>query len=294
MLALAATVESRSEHPLAGAVLRASEAHAVAWAQPEGFQALPGRGTSGIVDGASIFVGSPRDVGGAVGASVMARIETFRRAGKTALVVERDGELAGIIAVADQARPDAARTVAALRAAGMRQVVMLTGDHAVTAQAIAAKVAIDDVRAELLPERKAEAVRALLSANGRVVMVGDGINDAPALATATVGVAMGAMGSDTAIETADIALMGDDLLKLPALIRLSRATLATIRANITFSLAVKAVFLALTLVGVVNLWLAILADTGAALLVIANAMRLLRFQANRALPRDDDPAVTAA
>jgi Cd2+/Zn2+-exporting ATPase len=183
---------------------------------------------------------------------------------------------AGFIAVADTIRPEAAAAVAALKAAGVRRVVMLTGDNRATAEAVAAAVGVDEVRAELLPEDKVRAIEELEQTLGPTAMIGDGVNDAPALARATLGVAMGAAGTDAAIETADVALMGDDLSKLAWSISHARATVRVIQANIAFALAVKGVFAVLTFVGLASLWGAIAADMGASLLVVANALRLLR------------------
>jgi Cd2+/Zn2+-exporting ATPase len=185
----------------------------------------------------------------------------------------------GLVAVADTVRPEARAATAALKAAGIRRTVMLTGDNERTAAAIAAQAGVDEARANLLPDDKVRAVEQLLAEYGAVAMVGDGVNDAPALARATVGIAMGGAGTDQALETADVVLMGDDLLKLPFAIRLSRQTLAVLRQNIAFSLALKAVFMALVLGGAATLWMAVFADVGASLIVIANGMRLLRAKA---------------
>lgn len=280
VLTLAAAVESQSEHPLAGAVLRAAQEQGLRPAQPRDFEALTGRGAQARVAGELVVVGN-LSLFPTADEAVQARVAALQAEGKTVLLVGRAAVPEGLIAVADQLRPGVARVVARLRDAGVRAIVMLTGDNERTAQAVARRVGITAVRANLLPEHKTTAIRELLAEHGPVAMVGDGVNDAPALATASVGIAMGAAGSDTALETADVALMADDLGKLPYLIRLSRSALGIIRANIAFSLVVKAVFLALTLAGLANLWLAIFADTGAALLVISNSMRLLRF-------RDDD------
>jgi len=179
-------------------------------------------------------------------------------------------------------RPEARESVRALRAAGLRHVALLTGDNEPTARAVALETGVDEVRAELLPAEKVAAVEALGARYGAVAMVGDGVNDAPAMARAAMGVAMGAAGTDAAIEAADVALMGDDLSKLPWLVRHSRRTLAVIRQNVVFSLAVKALFVVLTLAGHASLWAAIAADTGASLLVIFNGLRLLRSEASRA------------
>jgi Cd2+/Zn2+-exporting ATPase len=180
-----------------------------------------------------------------------------------------------LIAVADAVRPEAKGIVADLHAAGIEHVIMLTGDNKATAERIAAETGVDEVRAELLPEQKVDAVEALVARYGAVAMIGDGVNDAPAMARANVGIAMGAIGSDAAIETADIALMQDDLSRLPWLIRHSQATLAVIRQNIAFSIGVKVVFTVLTILGAASLWGAIAADLGASLLVVLNGLRLL-------------------
>jgi len=182
----------------------------------------------------------------------------------------------GLIALADTLRPQAGDLIVALHAVGVEHVIMLTGDNQATAEAIARETGVDEIRAELLPEDKVQAVEELVDRYGMVAMVGDGVNDAPAMARASFGIAMGAMGTDAAIETADIALMTDDLSKLPWLICHSRRTLGIIRQNIGFSLGVKLIFVVLTFTGFASLWGAIAADVGASLLVVANALRLLR------------------
>jgi Cd2+/Zn2+-exporting ATPase len=188
----------------------------------------------------------------------------------------REGRPIGAIGVADQVREAARESLELLRAHGIRKIAMLTGDHSGAAQALAGSLGIDDVRAGLLPGDKAAAVEALRKAHGPLAMVGDGVNDAPALATADVGIAMGAAGSAAALETADVALMADELAKISYAVRLSRATARNIRANIAFSLALKAAFLVMAIAGAATLWMAVTADMGASLLVIANALRLLR------------------
>jgi len=192
------------------------------------------------------------------------------------VLVGDESHVCGLVTLADTLRPGAAETLRALRAAGVEHIVMLTGDNAGTARTIAAATGVDEVHAELLPADKVRVLDGLVAKYGRVAMVGDGVNDAPALARATLGVAMGAAGSDAAIETADVALMSDDLHKLAWLVGHSRRTLAIIRQNVTFSLVVKAVFVVLTFVGSASLWAAIAADMGASLLVILNGLRLLR------------------
>jgi Cd2+/Zn2+-exporting ATPase len=190
--------------------------------------------------------------------------------------VAREGRPLGIIALADRTRESAADAIDMLRRQGVQHVVMLTGDNHASAEALARDIGVDETHAELLPHDKVAVVQALKQKYGTVAMVGDGVNDAPALAAADVGIAMGAAGTDAALETADIALMADELLKIPFAIRLGRATLRNIRVNVTLSLALKAIFLALAVTGSATLWMAVVADMGASLLVIANGMRLLR------------------
>jgi Cd2+/Zn2+-exporting ATPase len=202
-------------------------------------------------------------------------------AGGTSVVVGNDEHVCGLIGLRDGIRPGTRSVLAELRAVGIRRIVMLTGDNQGTANVVGAETGVDELRAELLPEDKVTAVESLVAEFGTVAMVGDGVNDAPAMARATIGIAMGAVGSDAAIETADIALMADDLAKLPWLIRHSRRTLSIIRQNIGFSLAVKLLFTVLTFAGIASLWGAIAADMGASLLVVFNGLRLLRDQRSR-------------
>jgi Cd2+/Zn2+-exporting ATPase len=238
---------------------------------------LPGKGVAGQFQGDGFWLGSHRYLleRGQETAEISARAEAFERQGRTVVVIGNSAHVCGLIALADTVRPTARGAIEALRAGGIAHLVMLTGDNRATALAIAEEVGIDEVRAELLPEDKVAAVEGLVSEYGTVAMVGDGVNDAPAMARASFGIAMGAMGSDAAIETADIALMTDDLAKLPWLIGHSKRTLAIIRQNIVFALGVKAVFVVLTFAGFATLWGAIAADVGASLLVVANALRLL-------------------
>ncbi len=287
VLQVAAAVEARSEHPLARAVVRQAAARSLAYRPAEGFRAVLGRGAEGQVHGRTAWVGNPAlfaDAGIALPAAATGRAIELEQAGNTVMLVHgapapgHEPELLGLVAVADTMRPEAPAAMAALRAAGIRHTVMLTGDNERTARAIAGPAGVDDVRANLLPEGKVAAIEKLLAEYGRVAMVGDGVNDAPALARATVGIAMGGAGTDQALETADIVLMGDDLLKLPFAIRLSRQTLSVLRQNIAFSLLVKAVVMVLVLTGTATLWMAVFADMGTSLIVIANGMRLLRVK----------------
>ena len=203
-------------------------------------------------------------------------IESLARTGRTVVVIGNETHVCGFIALADRIRAESATAVAELRAAGIEHVVMLTGDNRGTAEVIGRETGVAEIRADLLPADKLEAIGELVSRYKDVAMIGDGINDAPALSRATLGIAMGAAGSDTAMEAADVALMSDDLSKVPWLIRHSRRMMGIIRTNITLSLVVKAVFVVLTMLGHASLWAAIAADMGVSLLVIFNALRLLQ------------------
>jgi Cd2+/Zn2+-exporting ATPase len=288
LLALAAAVEARSEHPLAQAIVEQARAFGVdgTYAPAESVEALAGLGVRGHAAGHDVTVGSHAHIHGDTHtasfcdqASFCNEVAEATAKGQTIVLVEDAccGRQ-GYVAVADALRETAPQVVADLRRAGIRRTVMLTGDSEDAARAIAAEVGVDEFHAGLLPEQKVEAVEGLLAQYGQVGMVGDGINDAPALARASVGIVMGAAGSDAALETADIALMGDDLTKLPFTMRLSRRALAIIRQNIAFSLLIKAVFLALALAGAATLWMAVFADMGASLLVTLNGMRVLGYK----------------
>jgi len=283
ILRLAAAVESRSEHPLARAIVAAAEQRGIAFTPAEDFQALTGRGARAWLNGRQVTIGNRTllsEVGIPLLEPLRTQVERLEEEGKTVMVVATMANgrhsVAGLIAVADTVRPDAREAVAALKRSGVRRTVMLTGDNERTATAIAAQVGIDEVRANLLPERKVGAVEGLLAEYGQVAMVGDGVNDAPALARATVGIAMGGAGTDQALETADIVLMADDLSKLPFAMHLSRRTLRVVQQNIVFSLLVKAAFMGLAIPGLATLWMAVFADVGASLIVILNGMRLLK------------------
>ena len=278
LLALAAGVEAHSEHPLARAIVRAAKRDRLVLPVTTGFTAIPGQGGSAALDGQMIYVGSPRLFASLNGCQQDGQtVEAIEAQGKTAILVGTAERLLGLIALEDQLRPASRRAVADLRAAGIRHVALLTGDNRVTAEAIATQVGADTVRAELLPEQKLAAVHALRMEFGSLAMVGDGVNDAPALAAASVGIAMGATGSDVALETADVALMADDLSKLPQIMRLGRQAIRVIRQNIAIALAIKAVAIAAVFPGWLTLWLAVLGDMGASVLVTLNGMRLLRW-----------------
>lgn len=277
LLRLAAALEARSQHPIAHAVLAKAIELKIAAEPAESVQAIMGRGVTGRVAGRQVWLGSRRYIEerGVSSDMVLERADALSNAGRTIVAIGEGEDVWGFIAVADAVRPEAKDIVAALHRAGVKHVVMLTGDNRATAEAIAKQTGIDEVQAELLPGDKVAAVEDLVRRHGSVAMVGDGVNDAPAMGRANLGIAMGAMGSDAAIETADVALMSDDLSKLPWLVRHSRATLAVIRQNVGFSIAVKLVFTALTVIGLASLWGAIAADVGASLLVVLNGLRLL-------------------
>jgi Zn2+/Cd2+-exporting ATPase len=278
ILALAASLEARSEHPIGRAIVTRAREAGLAIAPGEAFQALPGRGAEATIAHVPAIVGNHRlfDERRLCTPAIHERIEALAASGRTPILVGWGGQAVGIISVADRLREASRDAVDLLRRQGLGRIVMLTGDTAATARAIGDETGVDEVRADLLPEDKVTAIEELRRAHGAIAMIGDGVNDAPALATADVGIAMGVAGTDAALETADVALMGDELLKVPYAFRLSRATLRTIKVNIAFSLGLKAVFLVLALGGLATLWMAVVADTGASLLVVANGLRLLR------------------
>ena len=281
LLALAADVEARSEHPLTNAIVEAAREQGHRVVPATDFQSLPGRGAQASRNGEQILIGNPRlfeerEIPLVPAARPIAELQNQ---GKTVMIIGTSTYLLGLIAVADALRKNSPASVAELKRSGIRHTILLTGDNSVTAAAVAAEVGVDEYRAELLPEDKLAAIHELRRQYGKVAMVGDGINDAPALALSTVGIAMGGAGADTALETADIVLMADDLSKLPFLIRLSRQTLTIIRQNIAFSLLVKVLAILAVFPGWLTLWLAILADMGATLLVAMNSLRLLTVKA---------------
>jgi Cd2+/Zn2+-exporting ATPase len=276
LMALAAGVESGASHPLGQAICAEAERRGVEAAATTGGRALPGKGAEASIDGVTISVGSPRlaNERGALTDNVRTRVTKLEAQGKTVVIVLREDVPQGLIALRDEPRADAADAVAQLRGLGISSV-MLTGDNPRTAQAVAEGLGIEH-RSELMPEDKVTAIRDLTT-DARVMMIGDGINDAPALAAAHVGVAMGS-GTDVALETADAAILRNRVTDVPGKIRLARATMSNIRQNIAIALGLKAVFLVTTVLGVTGLWIAILADTGATVLVTMNALRLLFFR----------------
>ncbi len=285
LLALATAIERRTSHPLADAVVRAAEARSLAGVyQPaQAVELLAGRGVRGRVADREITLGSHVlfDEAFPHAEALCADVRTLEASGQTTMLLAEDQQVRGYIALADVARPSAQRVIAELNDLGL-STVMLTGDHASAAASIAGEVGVTDVRAGLLPDEKVEAVEALRSRHEHVAMVGDGVNDTPALAAASVGVAMGGAGSPQALETADVVLMADDLTQLPFVVRLSRLARRLIQQNVALSFGVKLIFLALALLGLTSLWVAILADVGMALLVTLNGMRAGKMRAGRA------------
>lgn len=284
ILRIAAGLDAQSTHPLAQAVVTYAKEKGIEPDAATDFQSVTGRGAKGTIGTHAYFVGNHRMAHelGVCSPELEAKLSEIEASARSVVVVGHQphadcaGEALGILAVGDTIRGNAREAIAAIHAAGVNKIVMLSGDNARTAQSIAKEAGIDEAHGDLLPDQKIEKVRTLAQSHGGVGMIGDGVNDAPALAAATVGFAMGAGGTDTAIETADVALIKDDLLMVAKAIRMGKRVVGVIRFNIIFSLAVKAVFLVLALLGETSLWLAVLADTGATLLVVANALRLLR------------------
>lgn len=282
MLALAGAVESRSEHPLARAVVSEMEARGLAhrYSPAVAVQALAGQGVQGTVDGSVITVGSHallhQPIDGCE--SLHALVEAAESGGQTVMLIRRDNRVLGFVSVADTPRPGSREALQALKNIDPKvRTVMLTGDNPTVAQAIAEHSGeIDEVLAGLMPDEKLDAIRDLQSRHGAAAMIGDGVNDAPALAAATVGIAMGGAGTAQAMETADVVLMRDDLARLPEAVSASRRAKSIVQQNIAFSLAIKAAFLLLSLFGAATLWMAVFADMGASLLVTLNGMRMLR------------------
>ncbi|PSP98274.1 cadmium-transporting ATPase, partial [Halobacteriales archaeon QS_4_70_19] len=308
VLQTAASLEARSEHPIAEAIVDAADEAGVETADASDFESLTGKGVRATVDGETRYVGKPglfEELGVSLdhvhiatdgGVTLEGQpcdhgeyydlegdtIADLQREGKTVILVGTAERITGVIAVADEVRSEAKQTVERLHELGVEHIVMLTGDNETTAQAVGETADVDEVRAEFLPEDKAEAVAALDDEYGGVAMVGDGVNDAPALATATVGVAMGAAGTDTAVESADVALMGDDLLKLPYLYALSGKANGVIRENIWASIGVKALLAIGVPFGLVNVAVAVVVgDMGMSLGVTTNALRLARIKPER-------------
>ncbi len=279
-LTLAAALDAQTTHPIARAVV---DGHAQAGLGPlpdvTDFEALPGMGVKGRIGQTLYYLGNHRLIEslGVCNANVEAALDRLESQARTAIVLASETQALAVLAVADTLREESREAISRLAQMGV-STIMLTGDNRATAQVIGQQAGVTDVRAEMLPEDKWQAVSSLRETFGHVGMVGDGINDAPALAAADVGFAMGVTGTDSALETADVTLMDDDLRKLPAFLMLSRRSATVLKQNIAVALAIKAVFFALAVVGLASLWMAVFADVGASLLVIANGMRLLRIK----------------
>lgn len=284
ILQLAASLDVHSEHPIAEAIVMQwrknnSENSLLPVDQ---FEAIPGRGVAGVVNGQYYFLGNHRmaEEKGICNSEIETKLKHLEQAGKTTIVVGTKENVIGILAVADTSRESSQPTIKALHQLGLKSI-MITGDNPTTAQTIAKNLGIDDVRANLLPEDKLKVIDELLKQYGMVGMIGDGINDAPALAKASIGFAMGKAGTDVALETADIALMEDNLNKLPFFVRLSRRTWHKLMENISLSIGIKAIFFILALFGLASLWMAIFADMGASLIVVINGLRLIHFNTTK-------------
>jgi Cd2+/Zn2+-exporting ATPase len=276
VLSVAASLESRSEHPIGRAIVDRAVAVGIQFAEGQRFQALPGLGAEAVLASGRAVIGSHRffESRALCTEAVHARMADVEASGATPVFVGRDGAALGVIGLTDQMRDSASRVVGDLRAAGIEHVVMLTGDSRRAAQVARKASGVDEVYADLMPDDKVRLLGLLKDEHEVVAMVGDGINDAPALSAADVGIAMGT-GTGVALETADVALIGSDLSRLPLAVALSRRTLRIIKANVAIAIGLKAAFVGLTIIGGATLWMAVLADTGASLLVVANALRLL-------------------
>ena len=276
ILSIASGIEKFSEHPVAQSIV--TKAQGILPIKAVNFKALVGKGVQGTVNEKIIYIGNSRlfeELQCSL-LSVDSIIEQLEKQGKTVMIIGTSDTLYGILAVADTVRENSLSAIAFLRKVGIKAVIMLTGDNKRVANAISDRLGLDAYYSDLLPEDKVITVQQLAKQYEKVAMVGDGVNDAPALAIADIGIAMGAAGSDVALETADIALMSDDLGKLAYIMQLSQKTLSIIKQNIAFAIVVKVIFLAMTLFGVGNLWMAVFADTGASMLVTLNGMRLVR------------------
>jgi Cd2+/Zn2+-exporting ATPase len=279
VLRVAAAVERQSQHPLAAAVVRHAAAAGLALPDASPMESVTARGVRATVEGALVEIGSLRmwNDSLAVPDSVGAAVAALQQAGRSVVVVRHGARWLGVIGMADRPRPSVRAVITALRSFGVWPVVMLTGDNRGVGEAIAREVGIDEVRADLLPEDKVEALRVLRRRHGDIAMVGDGVNDAPALAQATVGIAMGAAGTAAALEAADVALMNDDLGQVVFAVGLARRTRTIIRQNLVIALGVIGILMVVTVSGLVGLGVAVFFHEGSTLVVIANALRLLAY-----------------
>ena len=282
ILSVVAALESKSQHPLASSIVQKAELENIPYKELDvtNFSSLTGKGIKGTINNTTYYIGSPKlfKEFNELSSTELEQVQTLQEQGKTVMVIGTNQIVIALIAVADEVRESSKSVISKLHNIGIRSTIMLTGDNNATAKAIGEQIGVTNVKSELMPEDKLTYIKEFRKTYGKVAMVGDGVNDAPALAASTVGIAMGGAGTDTALETADIALMGDDLKKLPYTIKLSRRALTIIKQNISFSLAIKLLALLLVVPGWLTLWIAILADVGATLLVTANGLRLLRVK----------------
>jgi len=281
-LAVITSLESYSHHPLASAILKKADEKAIPYKSisVHNFTSSTGKGIQGDIEGVTYLVGSPKlFLDDLTDSQVISEAYLkLQQEGKTVMLFGTKEEVLAVIAVADEGRASSKTVISKLHDLGIKHTIMLTGDNATTAQSIGKQVGVTDIKGDLMPEEKLDYIKSLKQTYGKVAMIGDGVNDAPALAASTVGIAMGGAGTDTALETADVALMGDDLQKLPFIVKLSRQTLTVIKQNITFSLVIKLIALLLVIPGWLTLWIAILADMGATLLVTFNGLRLMKIK----------------
>lgn len=281
LLSLAAGAESRSAHPLAQAIVRSARTRNLSASVMDEVESLTGRGLRAVSNGKTVWIGNQKLMNEAnvpLSPDALNHEQSFQQSGKTLMWVAVDKTAVGLIALADTLRSEAASTIKALKATGVSHTIMLTGDNARSAFAIAKEIGLTEFRADLMPDDKLTIIRELVSEYGQVAMIGDGVNDAPALANATVGIAMGGAGTDVALETADVALMGDDLSKLPFAVGLGRATRNIIMQNLFISLGVIALLIVTSLTGIVSIGIAVIFHEGSTLVVVANALRLLGYQ----------------
>ncbi|PAV28236.1 heavy metal translocating P-type ATPase [Virgibacillus profundi] len=278
ILGISRAIEEFSQHPLASAIIRKAKQDSVETYTADDFQSITGKGATAVINSTDYYIGSPNlfEEMFEIPIDLKEKIKTIQIQGKTVMLLGTKQEVKGLIAVADQIRKGSQSIIQKLHKLGIKKTVMLTGDNQTVGNAIGKKLGLSETKAELLPQDKLTSIKALSEQSGNVAMVGDGVNDAPALAAATTGIAMGGAGTDAAIETADIALIADDLEKLPYTIALSRKTLAIIKQNISFSLALKVAALLLVIPGWLTLWLAIFADMGATIIVVLNSLRLMK------------------
>jgi Cd2+/Zn2+-exporting ATPase len=276
ILRLAASIEKMSQHPVGNAIVRSAEENGISLKTAEDFHSIPGKGAIGKIDGKEILVGNQALFDGA-GTSLNSEMsEKMEGISDTAVLIGTKERVSGIITISDSIRPESKSALISLKKVGIKNSVLITGDNRHTAAKVGGEIGIDEIKAELMPEEKVKVIEELRTQHKTVTMIGDGVNDAPALAAADIGIAMGAIGSDVALETADIALMSDDLSRIPWAFRLSKKAYSIIVANITMAIAIKAIFIGLASAGLATLWMAVFADMGVSLMVIVNGMRALK------------------